>query len=420
MTAPLDEQQIAYRSHTVWFWPVVWPVAIALRWFLDWDALGPLALWIPAIALQEVNAVLIALRARRGLTLTAREIIWHKYELRLSWANVTAVECIAHGGGARLVVRVADSGQALEDVARPARLALRGNLRRFGAPIALPAGRLARPAAEVIEAADRLRRAYEPPSGVRGFAARSVSPERQRARKIARVWARLASAGLGVLLVSTVIIDSLSSDSEPQLAFEYKRISAPGYMDQLLTMTNYGFTAVAPTLQLDPLDRAGHVLHGITVRTAYGSDRGLVVLPPRSTGGDVLAFDGPGSRNVAGVRVTVRHRERSKQPARAARELEARPSRDGTSTEPGQDFDTVLLHNTNGFRVAVRLVCIIWEDPPPGAPQQMVRSLPIGDLVSIAPYDEARVPVTGTVRHLAQDCGSVKAYYSSPDTPSTV
>jgi hypothetical protein len=86
-------------------------------------------------------------------------------------------------------------------------------------------------------------------------------------------------------------------------------------------------------------------------------------------------------------------------------------------TEPSQDFDTLLVHNTNGVAVAVRVVCILWEDPPPGAAQQMVRSLPIGGLISIAAFDEARVPVTGTVRKLARFCGSVKVYYSRPAPP---
>ncbi|MCO6008923.1 hypothetical protein NE236_28510 [Actinoallomurus purpureus] len=417
MTAPQDEQRIAYRSHAVWFWPVFWPVAIALRWFLGWDAGGPMVLWIPGIAFLETNAVLTALRARRGLTLTARGITWHKCEMRLSWANVTAVEQSARRGGERLVVRVGESSQALEDVALPARLEVHANLRRFGAPIALRAGRLARPAAEVVEIADRLRREYEPPSGLKGFMTRDTPPEVERARRFARRWIRLASAGLGVLLFGVVIVNLVSSNPDPQIAFAFSRTSGSGYMDQVLTMTNYGLTATAPTLTFVPLDRAGHALPGVTVRTAYGSDRGLVVLPPRSAGFDVLAFDGPGFRDVADVQVTVRHKERSKRPAGAAEELHARRLLGTRFTEPLQDFDTLLLQNTNGVTVAVRVVCILWEHPPPGATQQMVRSLPIGGLISIAPFGEVRLPVTGPVRSLARSCGSVKVYYSRPAPP---
>jgi hypothetical protein len=146
----------------------------------------------------------------------------------------------------------------------------------------------------------------------------------------------------------------------------------------------------------------------------------LVVLPPRSAGTDVFAFDGPGFRDVADVQVTVRHKERSKRPASAAEELHARRLLGTRFTDPSQDFDTLLLHNTNGVTVAVRVVCILWEDPPAGATQQMVRSLPIGGLISIAPFDEVRVPVTGPVRNLARSCGSVKVYYSRPAPPVNV
>ncbi|WP_433183566.1 hypothetical protein [Actinoallomurus sp. CA-150999] len=417
VTALRDEQWIAYRSHAVWFWTVFWPVAIALRWFLGWDAGGPMALWIVGIALLETNAVLTALRARRGLTLTAHGITWHKYEMRLSWANVTAVEQSACRGGTRLVIRVGESGQALEDVAVPARPEVRMNMRRFGAPIALRAGHLACPAAEVVEIAARLRREYEPPSGLKGFVTRVTPPEVERARRSARRWIRLASAGFGVLLFGVLLVNLVPSNPDPQIAFTFDRTTGSGYMDQVLTMTNYGLTATAPTLKLVPLDRAGHTLPGVTVRTAYGSDRGLVVLPPRSAGDDVLAFDGPGFRDVADVQVTVLHKDRAKRPASAAVDLRARRLLDTRYTDPSEDFDTVLLENTNDVTVEVRVVCILWENPPPGATQQMVRSLPIGGLISIAPLGDVRVPVTGPVRQLARSCGSVKVYYSRPAPP---
>jgi hypothetical protein len=112
------------------FWPMFWLVAIALRWRFGWDAAGPMIFWVPGIALLETNAILIALRARRGLTLTQRGITWHKYEMYLPWSNVVAVEQRVLRRGARLVVRVDEPAQALEDVARPARLVRDGAARR--------------------------------------------------------------------------------------------------------------------------------------------------------------------------------------------------------------------------------------------------------------------------------------------------
>ncbi|WP_344259946.1 hypothetical protein [Actinomadura napierensis] len=378
-----------------------------------------MVLWIPAIALLETNAILTALRVRRGLTLGARGIIWHKHEMRLSWANVTAVEESTRWGVARLVVRLGDSGQAQEDVSLPARAEVRRNLRRFGAPIALRTRPLARPAAEVAELADRLRQEYEPPQGVMGFLSGATSPEQERARKSARLWMRLANAGLCVLLVGALTVNVVPS-SPSQIGFFFKPTTGPGYIDQALFMTNYGTAATAPTLKLVPLDRAGHALPGVTVRTAYGSDRGLVVLPPHSTESDVLAFDGPGFRDVTDVRVVVRRKDHPKRPAIAAEDLRARRLLGTRFTNPFQDFDTLLLHNTNSVAVAVRVVCILWDDPPAGAAQQMVRSLPIGGLISIGPFDEARVPVAEPVRSLARDCGSVMVYYSRPDPPASV
>lgn len=419
MTAARDEQRVTDRNRAVWFWPVAWPVLIALRWFLGWDAWGPLVLWVPGVALLEVNAVLTALRARRGLTLTADGITWHKYEMHVPWANVTAVEH-GIGRGARLVVRVADADQALENVALPARLAVHANLRRFGAPIALPAGRLALPAAEVAGIADGLRREYEPPSQIMGFLAGAGSPGRERALRSARLWTRLASVGLGVLLFGVGLANVMPSSPDAHLDFAFERTTGPGYMDQTLTMTNHGFEATAPTLKFVPVDRAGNAVPGVTVRTAYGSDRGLVVVPPRSAEVDVLAFDGPGFRDVVDVRVTVLRTEEPELPESAAKALEARRVLGDRPTEPSDDFDALLVHNVNGVDVAVRLVCILWEDPPAGQAQQMVRSLPIGGLVSIAPFEEVRVPVTEPVRGLARSCGSVKVYFSRPGTPVSV
>ncbi|MEV5825858.1 hypothetical protein AB0L25_09800 [Spirillospora sp. NPDC052242] len=420
MATARDEQQITDRNRAVWFWPVAWPVAIALRWFLGWDAWGPMVLWVPSVALLETNAVLTALRARRGLTLTADGITWHKYEMHVPWANVTAVEHRTGRGGGRLVVRVGEADQALDSVAFPARLAVHANLRRFGAPIALPAGRLALSAAEVVEIADRLRREYEPSSKIMGFLAGDVSPGQDRALRSTRLWTRLASVGLGVLLFGVGIANIMPSSPATQIDFAFERTTGPGYMDQTLVMTNHGFGATAPTLKFVPLDRTGHAVPGVTVRTAYGSDRGLVVLPPRSEAVDVLAFDGPRFRDVIDIQVTVLRTEESKLPEGAVKWPEARRFLGDRPTEPSNDFDALLLHNVNGVEVAVRLVCILWEDPPPGHSQQMVRSLPIGGLVSIAPFEKVRVPVTEPIRSLARDCTTIKVYFSRPGTPVSV
>jgi hypothetical protein len=414
MTTPPAEQRIGYRDRTVWLWPAFWLCTIAVRWLLGWDAAGPMILWVPCVALLETKAVLTALRARRGLTLTPTGITWHKQKMFLRWSSVVAVE----QSGVRVVVRVNEPAEALDDVAPLARPEVRANLRRFGAPIALRAGWLARPAAEVVEIADRLRRACEPAGSFTSSSAWFMAPDEVRARRSARIWTGLAGAGFAVLLGGIVLTDVGRPGTGDEMAFRFVRTTGPGYMDQLLGMTNDGDSAVAPTLTFLPLDRTGDVLPGVTVRTAYGSDRGLVVIPPGSTVTDVLAFDGPGFRRVADVRVTVRRDERAKTPSRPVGDLHAQRMLTGRVTVPLEDFDSLLVSNTSPVQVSVRMVCILWEDPPPGATQQMLASLPIGGLVSIAPHGEARVAVTGPVRKAARDCGSVKVYYSRPERSS--
>jgi hypothetical protein len=292
MTTPPGEQRIGYQDRTVWLWPAFWLSTIALRWLIGWDAAGPLILWAPCVALLETNAVLTALRARRGLTLTSTGITWHKQKMYLPWTSVVAVEqSVSRRGGVRVVVRVSEPAEALDDVAPLARPEVRANLRRFGAPIALRPGWLARPAAEVVEVADRLRRACEPARGFTSSSAWYMAPEEVRARRSARIWTGLAGAGFAVLLGGIALTDVGRPGAGDEMAFRFVRATGPGDMDQVLAMTNDGDSAVAPTLTFLPLDRTGGVLRGVTVRTAYGSDDGLVVIPPRSTVTDVLAFD---------------------------------------------------------------------------------------------------------------------------------
>ena len=410
-----DELRVGYRDLRVWFWPVFWPVALAVRWTLGTYHTGPMILWVLGIGLLETNAILTARRARRGLTLAPDGVTWHKYALFLPWSIVTAVEQSSVRHGPRLVVRVSEPGQALDDVARPARLEVHSHLRRYGAPVALRAGRLAVPAAEVVEAARRLREEQPATDGLRRFMALDARPERVRAYRSAKLWARLAAAGMGVLVFAGVVHGIFAfSGGDSQLVFVYRPTSRPGYMDQFLTIINTRPSAVAPTLAFVPLDRKGRKISGVTVRTAFGSDHGMVVIPAGWRGSDVLAFDGPGSRQVADVKVIVRSIVRiraAETPAEYTEDLEAREISAGHTVQAGA-FDTVLVNNPYPFPISIRVVCTIWEEPPPGAAQQMTEALPIGGLTRIAPLEVGTVPVTGPAAGRTRECGGVTAYFS--------
>jgi hypothetical protein len=415
-TASHGELRIGYRDLRVWFWPVFWPVALAVRWTLGTHHTGPMILWVLGIGLLETNAILTARRARRGLTLAPDGVTWHKYAMFLPWSIVTAVEQSAVRRGHRLVVRVSEPGQALEDVARPARLEVRSHLRRYGAPVALRAGRLAVPAAEVVEVARRLREEQPATDGLKRFMALDARPERVRAHRSAKLWARLAAAGVGVLVFAGVVHGIFAVNSrDPQLAFVYRQ-SRPGYIDQILTIINTRDSTVAPTLEFVPLDRKGRKISGVTVRTALGSDHGMVVVPAGWRGNDVLAFDGPGFRQVADVKVIVRsmvriEAERPAEYTEYTEDLQARTISAGHTVQAG-NFDTVLVNNPYSLPISIRVVCIISKEPSPGAAQQMVEALPIGDLTRIEPLEVGTVPVTGPAADRTRECGEVMAYLS--------
>lgn len=406
------EQQIGYRAWNVWFWPIFWLLILLARGAVGGDHAGPMIFWVMGIGLLTVNAILVALRSRHGLTLAQDGITWHKYGMFLPWSNVPAVEQAGSGRRTRLVVRVAAPDQALEAVARPARLEIRMNLRRFGVPIALRADRLALPATDVVDGAGRLRDAYVAAGGFKHVAARRARPDRVRARRAANAGTMLASAGMGMLLLAAALAGTGTGATNRNLSFAFRRLGGPGYMDQVLAITNRGYSAMAPTLTLVPLDRAGHRIPDVTVRTAFGSDRGMVVIPPRSVGQDVLAFAGPRSRQVADVEVIARRTARVLMPTEAVAEPHASRTLRGDQVEPLDDFDALVVRNPSRVSVAVRLVCIIWDRPSPGTAQQMLDSVPVGGLTRVAPWGEASVRVTGSLRARARECGSVKAYYS--------
>jgi len=72
----------------------------------------------------------------------------------------------------------------------------------------------------------------------------------------------------------------------------------------------------------------------------------------------------------------------------------------------------VTVTNPNPIPVQVRVVCIMWEQPPPGAPQQMLAAYPIGDLNMVGANTTTSVPVTNPLQNNSQNCGSVKVYFS--------
>jgi hypothetical protein len=193
-----------------------------------------------------------------------------------------------------------------------------------------------------------------------------------------------------------------------QLGFTFDRIGDPGYMDQTLRITNLGPPALVPTLDITPVDSAGVALPGVTVRTAYGSDQGKVLAPAQQISIDVLSFHGDRAADVADVRVTVRSVIEA--PFPVAPDLVEAQALDeaGQPTSKFGPFDAVALTNPNDDAVSVGVVCILWDDPPSGQPQQALAVIPLGS-AHIAAHDSTRIKATGEARY---GCGSLKTYFS--------
>ena len=211
-------------------------------------------------------------------------------------------------------------------------------------------------------------------------------------------------------MAAALAIAACGGANEPDLAFDYQATAEPGYMDQTLAIENPGGTGLAPVLELTPLDASGEPIRGIRVRTAYGSDSGRVVVPPRTAVVDVLRFEGARARDVEDVRVAVREVDEVDAGTIAEAAVVQRLDRAGRPVEDFEPFHAFRVSNENDVEIDVRVVVIEWEDPPPGESQQAVRVTPVSSLLSIAPGGEETVRLPAGLR--GRVVGSVKAYPS--------
>jgi hypothetical protein len=178
-----------------------------------------------------------------------------------------------------------------------------------------------------------------------------------------------------VLLALLVVTGCANSGAAPdapepgQLTFSYRAFGGDDEIDQVLEITNGGQAAVAPTLEITPLDRAGRPIPGVAVSSAYGSERGRRVVPAQFTDIDLLHFEGKRAGDVRDVRVRVKRVE----PVDAevtdvlAAQRYAGDRRIDSFDEP---FDSVELRNPNADAVKAQIVVIGWDAARHGNPQQ--------------------------------------------------
>ena len=125
----------------------------------------------------------------------------------------------------------------------------------------------------------------------------------------------LATSATAVLLggCTSLPIDSSLVGAEVRVSgvttnlhFAYRQLAPEQPFDQLLTIDNPGPAGMAPTLEFTALDAAGKPLADVAVKTVYGTDRGIFVVPARSSASEMLRFPGSMDRPVAGIAVRVK------------------------------------------------------------------------------------------------------------------
>ncbi|KAA1428476.1 hypothetical protein [Nocardioides antri] len=193
------------------------------------------------------------------------------------------------------------------------------------------------------------------------------------------------------------------------LSFHYDSIGRSGVIDQTLSIRNRGSSAVALRLTFAPLDANGQELPGLTTTTAYGTDSGRHIIPARFTDIDVLAFQGPGFRDVADVRVQVEQVEEVPFPAKIRDVVLTDRIDSRGNVVGGGEYAQVRLTNPSREPVPVRVALLEYEDPPPGRSQQAVNVQDLGGLVTVPGRGTTTIPGPTT---FPDAFVSVKAYFS--------
>ena len=195
----------------------------------------------------------------------------------------------------------------------------------------------------------------------------------------------------------------------PELTFAFHRVNAPGYIDQTLDISNLSTNGIVPVLKIVAVDASGAVLPGITVTTAYGSDRGNIVIPARETVNDILAFAGSNAANVTDVHVVITSQTSDSDRPMQAQYVTAQAV--DASGGPTSKFRTVRgrrVDESEPVDIKVGVVCIQWDQPPSGQPQQAVAVIPLG--VTMVPASgSTTIPMSGSD---ASGCGSIKVYFA--------
>jgi hypothetical protein len=229
----------------------------------------------------------------------------------------------------------------------------------------------------------------------------------------------------GVLLVGLLAGCGGGGDEAPapepqvELSFTFTADGGDGFVDQTLDITNEGDAAGAPTLAYTALADDGSELSRVKVATAFGSDRGALVVPGRTEVYDVLRFTGKDARKVADVKVEVSDPGTLADDVPPANDLALRlfdPT--GRRTE-NDEIVEVSVRNPFDQPITVDVVGLEFDDDtdgttgrkPPAVEQFRRASLLAGPL-TVEPGTTASAKVPR--RYLTRFFGSVETHLTVP------
>jgi len=193
-----------------------------------------------------------------------------------------------------------------------------------------------------------------------------------------------------------------------EVTFKYTAFGGNDQIDQILDIHNDGLHAIRPTLEITPLDANHQPIPGVTVTTAFGSDRGQQVISSYFTDFDILHFEGARASEVRDVRVRISKLHQARYPE-MSREVTVDRYEGGVKvTDFDQPFDSVQLVNPNGHDLTMKVVLIAWRRTTKGAPQQFDWAIPIGAPVKVPAHGRTTVKLPGDLADISGV--SVKTY----------
>ena len=104
---------------------------------------------------------------------------------------------------------------------------------------------------------------------------------------------------MSLLACAVLATGGCGDEADPVgFSFDYTPRAGEGRIDQPLDIENPYANARAPVLRFTPLDAEGAPIPGVRVGTAYGSDRGRLVIAGGGTGLEVLRQIARGRSNA--------------------------------------------------------------------------------------------------------------------------